>query len=152
MATMASTTTRSRAAAISTAAVGLSPKMVVRSLTDERGSAEAPSSRCVSLLTVPLALPLAPGAGAVTAGLSVVVVELLEDAEPDAAGADGAAGLADGAGLAELELLEVPAWANVSVTGAASTATPSRATSKDFITAPPGRCDAARPVPLSVRE
>src|SRR5687768_14602951 len=136
---MASTTTRSRAAAISTAAVGLSPKMVVRSLTDERGSAEAPSSRRVSLVTVPLALPLAAGAGAVTAGLSVVV----EDAEPDAAGADGAAGLADGAGLAglvELELLEVPAWANVSVTGAASTATPSRATSKDFITAPPGRC------------
>jgi hypothetical protein len=87
-------------------------------------------------VTVPLTLPLAPGAGAVTAGLSVVVVELLEDAEPDAAGADGAAGLADGAGLAglvELELLEVPAWANVSVTGAASTATPSRATSKDFI-------------------
>jgi hypothetical protein len=129
--------------------------MVVRSLTDERGSAEAPSSRRVSLLTVPLALPLAPGAGAVTAGLSVVVVELLEDAEPDAAGAVGAAGLADGAGLAglvELELLEVPAWANVSVTGAASTATPSRATSKDFITAPPGRFFGASPVPLSVRE
>jgi hypothetical protein len=109
---MASTTTRSSAAAISTAAVGLSPKMVVRSLTEERGSAEAPSSRRVSVVTVPLALPLAPGAGVVTAGLSLVVVELLEDAEPEAAGADGAAGLADGAGLAglvELELLEVPA-------------------------------------------
>jgi hypothetical protein len=129
---MARTTTRSRAAAISTAAVGLSPKMVVRS-TDERGSAEAPSSRLDSLLTVPLTLPLAPGAGAVAAGLSVVVVVVEEDEEPDADGADGAAGLADGlAGLVELELLEL-ACASVSVTGAASTATPSRARSKDFI-------------------
>jgi hypothetical protein len=133
MATMASTTTRSRAAAISTAAVGLSPKMVVRSLTDERGSAEAPSSRRVSVVTVPLVLPLAPGAGVVTAGLSVWVVELLEDEEPDADGADGVAGLAGLAGLVELELLEPVACARVSVTGAASTATPSRATSKDFI-------------------
>jgi hypothetical protein len=72
-----------------------------------------------------------------TAGLSVVVV--LDDAEPDADGADGAAGLADGAagldglaGLVELELLEL-ACANVSVTGAASTATPSRVTRMDFI-------------------
>jgi hypothetical protein len=111
--------------------------MVVRSLTDERGSAEAPSSRRVSLETVPLALPLTPGAGVVAAGLSVVVVEVLEDAEPDADGADGAAGAdgagAEAAGLDELELLEPAACANVSVTGAASTAAPSRATSKDFI-------------------
>jgi hypothetical protein len=114
--------------------------MVVRSLTEDRGSAEAPlSSRRVSLLTVPLALPLAPpGAGVDTAGLSVVVV-VLDDAEPDADGVDGAAGLADGAagldglaGLVELELLEL-ACANVSVTGAASTATPSRVTMMDFI-------------------
>jgi hypothetical protein len=132
IATMASTTTRSRAAAISTAAVGLSPKIVVRSVTDDRGSAEAPSSRLDSLLTVPL--PLAPGAGAVTAGFSVVVVVVDEDDDADgAAGADGGAGLADGlAGLVELELLEL-ACASVSVTGAASIATPSRATSKDFI-------------------
>jgi len=135
---MARTTTRSRAAAISTAAVGLSPKMVVRSLTEDRGSAEAPSSRRVSLVTVPLALPLAPpGAGEDTAGLSVVVV-VVDDAEPDADGADGA-GLVDGvagldglAGLVELELLEL-ACANVWVTGAASTATPSRVTRMDFI-------------------
>jgi hypothetical protein len=72
----------------------------------------------------------------VTAGFSVVVVVVLEDEEPDADGADGVAGLADGvaglAGLVELELPEL-ACANVSVMGAASTATPSRATSKDFI-------------------
>jgi hypothetical protein len=134
---------------MSTAAVGLSPKMVVRSLTDDRGSAEAPlSSRRVSLFTVPLALP--PGAGVVTAGLSVVVV-VVEDEEPDADGADGAAGLADGAagldGLVELELLEL-ACANVSVTGAASTATPSRATKKDFIPHLLGGYG-ARPVPLT---
>ena len=114
--------------------------MVVRSLTEDRGSADAPlSSLRVSLLTVPLALPLAPpGAGVDAAGLSGVVV-VLEDAEPDADGADGVAGLADGAaevdgfaGLVELELLEL-ACANVSVTGAASTATPSRVTRMDFI-------------------
>ncbi|HXU89112.1 MAG TPA: hypothetical protein VFQ62_09690 [Methylomirabilota bacterium] len=89
-------------------------------------------------MTVPLALPLAPpGAGVDAAGLSVVVV--LEDAEPDADGADGVSELADGAaevdgfaGLVELELLEL-ACANVSVTGAASTATPSRVTRMDFI-------------------
>ena len=44
---------------MSTAAVGLRPKMVVRSLMAERGSAEPPSSRR-SVLTLPLALPLAP--------------------------------------------------------------------------------------------
>jgi hypothetical protein len=65
--------------------------------------------------------------------LSLWVVELLEDAEPDADGADGVAGLAGLAGLVEPELLEPVACASVSVTGAASTATPSRATSKDFI-------------------
>jgi hypothetical protein len=132
-----------------TAAVGLSPKIVVRSLvTDERGSAEAPSSRRVSVLTVPLALPLAPpGAGVLTAGLSDWVV-VLDDDEPEADGAEGA-GLGEEAagldGLVELELLEL-ACANASVTGAASTATPSRAMSKDFIphllarTKEQGRC------------
>ena len=113
--------------------------MVVRSLTEDRGSADAPlSSLRVSLLTVPLALPLAPpGAGVDAAGLSVVVV--LEDAErypgaPDGVcePADGPAGVDGFAGLVELELLEL-ACANVSVTGAASTATPSRVTRMDFI-------------------
>lgn len=134
-----------------TAAVGLSPKIVVRSLvTDERGSAEAPSSRRVSVLTDPLALvPAPPGAGVLTAGLSDWVVVVVDDDEPDADGADGAAGLGEDAagadGLVELELLEL-ACANVSVTGAASTATPSKATSKDFIphllarTKEQGRC------------
>ena len=58
---------------MSTAAVGDSPKMVVRSVTAERGRAEAPSSRRSSLFTVlelelersVLTLPevLPPGAG-----------------------------------------------------------------------------------------
>src|SRR5207247_1891450 len=50
MATIARITTRSRAAAMMTAAVGLSPKMVVRSSVLERGSAEPLSSR-VSVFT-----------------------------------------------------------------------------------------------------
>jgi hypothetical protein len=128
--------------------------MVVRSLTDDRGSAEAPlSSRRVSLFTVPLTLP--PGAGALTAGLSVwVVVVVVEDEEPDTDGADGAAGLGEGAaaldglaGVVALELLEL-ACANVSATGAASIATPSRATNKDFIPHLLGGYG-ARPVPLT---
>jgi hypothetical protein len=74
----------------------------------------------------------------VTAGLSVVVV--VEDEEPDADGTDGAAGLADGAaGLDGLAGAVELACANVSVTGAASTATPSRATRKDFIPHLPGQ-------------
>src|SRR3989440_11251227 len=82
---MARMTTSRSAAAMSTAAVGDSPKMVVRSVTAERGRAEAPSSRRSSLFTVlelelersvltlpevlpPGAgvLPLAPGAGVLT--------------------------------------------------------------------------------------
>src|SRR6267143_3516402 len=78
---MARITTSSRAAAMSTAAVGDSPKMVVRSTTVERGSAEPPPSLFVVLeldrsvvtlpdmlppgvVIVPDALPLGPGAGA----------------------------------------------------------------------------------------
>src|SRR5436189_1140667 len=49
---MARMTTSRSAAAMSTAAVGDSPKMVVRSVTAERGRAEAPSSRRSSLFTV----------------------------------------------------------------------------------------------------
>src|SRR5205814_946667 len=48
---MARITTSSSAAAMSTAAVGESPKMVVRSTTVERGRAEAPSSRRSSVFT-----------------------------------------------------------------------------------------------------
>src|SRR5256712_12559926 len=119
---MARITTSSRAAAMSTAAVGDSPKMVVRSTTVERGSAEAPSSLCVvveldrSVLTVPDTLPpgmvivpdaVVPGAGA--GGGSFV------------AGADGKAG--DGGGP----------WASTSATGAAIRAAPRRAACKNFI-------------------
>src|SRR5438094_7728410 len=86
---MARMTTSRSAAAMSTAAVGDSPKIVVRSVTAERGSAEAPSSRRsvllvlelerseltlpdvlppgAGVLSVPDALPLAPpGAGVLT--------------------------------------------------------------------------------------
>src|SRR5205823_10452967 len=118
----------SSAAAMSTAAVGESPKMVVRSTTVERGRAEAPSSRRSSVftelellersvVTLPEALP--PG---------VVTVPL-----PLAAGA-GALGLSAGAGAEDVELddEDVP-WARTSETGAASRAAPSRAANKDFI-------------------
>src|SRR5205823_11724817 len=127
----------SSAAAMSTAAVGESPKMVVRSTTVERGRAEAPSSRRSSVFTelellersvvtlpealppgvVTVPLPLAAGAGAL--GLS--------------AGA-GALGLSAGAGAEDVELddEDVP-WARTSETGAASRAAPSRAANKDFI-------------------
>src|SRR5438132_3440149 len=123
---MARITTSSSAAAMSTAAVGESPKMVVRSTTVERGRAEAPSSRRSSVftelellersvVTLPEALP--PG---------VVTVPL-------AAGA-GALGLSAGAGAEDVELddEDVP-WARTSETGAASRAAPSRAANKDFI-------------------
>src|SRR3989440_1370541 len=125
---MARITTSSSAAAMSTAAVGESPKMVVRSTTVERGRAEAPSSRRSSVftelellersvVTLPEALP--PG---------VVTVPL-----PLAAGA-GALGLSAGAGAEDVELddEDVP-WARTSETGAASRAAPSRAANKDFI-------------------
>ena len=122
---MARTTTRSSAAAMRTAAVGLSPKMVVRSRTDERGRADAPSSR-LSVLTLPLALPPALPDGAVvddepdeTAPRSPDEV-VVPDAEPvalpppvpDGAVVLGAAG--------ELPVLLLP-WANVSAAGAART-------------------------------
>src|SRR6059036_1131466 len=108
---MARITTSSSAAAMSTAAVGDSPKMVVRSTTVERGSAEAPSSLFVvvelerSVLTVPDAL--VPGAGAGDGSF--------------VAGADG-----------KLEDEDEP-WASTSATGAAIRAAPSRAACKNFI-------------------
>src|SRR5881296_4433224 len=108
---MARITTSSSAAAMSTAAVGDSPKMVVRSTTVERGSAEAPSSLFVvvelerSVLTVPDALVPRAGAGD---GSFV-------------AGADG-----------KLEDEDEP-WASTSATGAAIRAAPSRAACKNFI-------------------
>ena len=107
---------------MSTAAVGDSPKMVVRSVTAERGRAEAPSSLFTvlelelerSVLTLPEVLP--PGAGVVTLPD--------EELEPDlscVAGAD-----------VELDDEDDP-WASTSQTGAASNATPSRAVNKAFI-------------------
>src|SRR5438309_8695041 len=127
---MARITTSSSAAAMSTAAAGESPKMVVRSTTVERGRAEAPSSRRSSVftelellersvVTLPEALP--PG------------VVTVPDAPPLAAGA-GALGWPAGAGAEDVELddEDVP-WARTSETGAASRAAPSRAANKDFI-------------------
>src|SRR5512132_2255611 len=55
MATIARITTTSSAAAMMTAAVGLSPKIVVRSVVTVRGSAE-PSSLLLSLFTAGLSL------------------------------------------------------------------------------------------------
>ena len=126
---------------MSTAAVGDSPKMVVRSVTAERGRAEAPSSRRSSLFTVlelelersvltlpevlppgagvpsvPDALPLAPGAGVLT-----LPDEELELDLSCVAGAD-----------VELDDEDDP-WASTSQTGAASNAMPSRAANKAFI-------------------
>src|SRR5215470_11458868 len=135
---MARMTTSRSAAAMRTAAVGDSPKIVVRSETAERGRAELPSSRRSSLfvvvvltlpealppgvLSVPDALPLAPPAGA--------GVLTLPDDElgPDCTW---------GAGT-EVEL-DDDDWASTSDTGAANSATPSRAANKAFITAPPLR-------------
>jgi hypothetical protein len=80
MATMARMTTTSSAAAMMTAAVGLSPKIVVRSVVVERGSADPPSLFDVSGVTV-----------------------VLEDEEDPALGLGGLAGLD---GLDELDALE----------------------------------------------
>src|SRR5215470_4474398 len=133
---MARMTTSRSAAAMRTAAVGDSPKIVVRSETAERGRAELPSSRRSSLfvvvvltlpealppgvLSVPDALPLAPPAGA--------GVLTLPDDElgPDCTWGAGA----------EVELDDED-WASTTDTGAANSATPSRAANKAFITAPP---------------
>jgi len=120
---------------MSTAAVGDSPKMVVRSVTAERGRAEAPSSRRSSLFTVlelelersVLTLPevLPPGAGVLPlapgAGVLTLPDEELELDLSCVAGAD-----------VELDDDDDP-WANTSETGAASNATPSRAVNKAFI-------------------
>ena len=127
---------------MSTAAVGDSPKIVVRSVTAERGRADAPSSVFVVLLvlelerseltlpevlppgagalSVPDALPLAPpGAGVLT--LPDEELELDPGAGAGVAGAD-----------VELEDEDDP-WASTSETGAANNATPSRAANKAFI-------------------
>lgn len=128
---------------MSTAAVGDSPKMVVRSVTAERGRAEAPSSRRSSLFTVVLELELErseltlpevlpPGAGALSvpdalplappgAGVLTLPDEELELDLSCVAGAD-----------VELDDEDDP-WASTSQTGAASNATPSRAANKAFI-------------------
>src|SRR5688572_1761254 len=100
---MARITTRSRAAAMMTAAVGLRPKMVVRSVVVvlERGSAEALSSLFVVLpLTLPLPLtePLAAGASGLAAGASAGL------AGAGSAGVVGVAGLASVAGAGLLPL------------------------------------------------
>src|SRR5687767_15850154 len=102
---MARITTRSRAAAMMTAAVGLRPKMVVRS-TELRGSAEALSSLLVveSDFTLPLTLPLplteplAAGASGLAAGASAGL------AGAGSAGVVGVAGLASVAGAGLLPL------------------------------------------------
>ena len=126
---------------MSTAAVGDSPKMVVRSVTAERGSAEAPSSRRSSLFTVLLELErslvtlpevLPPGAGVLSvpdalplappgAGVLTLPDEELELDWSFVAGAD-----------VELDDEDDP-WASTSETGAASNATPNRAANKAFI-------------------
>src|SRR5439155_1125477 len=124
---MARITTSSSAAAMSTAAVGDSPKMVVRSTTVERGSAEAPSSLFVvvelerSVLTVPDTLP--PG------------VVIVPDALVPAAGAGDGSFVAGADGKLEDE--DEP-WASTSATGAAIRAAPSRAACKNFIPHLPG--------------
>src|SRR5258708_37655513 len=105
---MARITTSSSAAAMSTAAVGESPKMVVRSTTDERGRAEAPSSRRSSVFAELELLELGRSVVTLPEALPPGVVTV-PDALPLAAGA-GALG-----------------------TGAASRAAPSRAANKDFI-------------------
>ena len=126
---------------MSTAAVGDSPKMVVRSVTAERGSAEAPSSRRSSLFTVLLELErslltlpevLPPGAGVLS------VPDALPLALPPGAGAltlpDDELDL-DWSCVAgaDVELDEDDPWASTSETGAANNATPSRAANKAFI-------------------
>jgi hypothetical protein len=122
----------------------------VRSLLAARGRAEALSSRrsLRSVLTLPLTLPLAPPDGGATD---------VEPPEPEAPPDGGvvtadepppveplAAPLALPDGVVEPPLL----WANVSATGAARSATPSRAISKDFIPHLLAQSSGARPVPV----
>ena len=117
---------------MSTAAVGESPKMVVRSTTVERGRAEAPSSRRSSVFTELELLELERSVVTLPEALPPGVVTV-PDALPLAAGA-GALGWSAGAGAEDVELddEDVP-WARISETGAASRAAPSRAANKDFI-------------------
>src|SRR6267378_3159196 len=131
IATMARITTSSSAAAMSTAAVGESPKMVVRSTTVERGRAEAPSSRRSSVFTELELLELERSVVTLPEALPPGVVTG-PDALPLAAGA-GALGWSAGAGAEDVELDEDVPWARTSETGAASRAAPSRAANKDFI-------------------
>src|SRR6266850_4776585 len=129
---MARITTSSSAAAMSTAAVGESPKMVVRSTTVERGRAEAPSSRRSSVFTELELVELERSVVTLPEALPPGVVTV-PDALPLAAGA-GALGWSAGAGAEDVELddEDVP-WARISETGAASRAAPSRAANRDFI-------------------
>src|SRR5262249_35065340 len=129
---MARMTTSSRAAAMSTAAVGDSPKIVVRSDTAERGSAEPPSSRRSSLLVVVLVLEPERSALTLPDALPPGVLSV-RDALPLAPEPDCTCGGGTGVGLEDED------WASTSDTGAASSATPSRAANKAFITAPPRR-------------
>src|SRR5262245_23897780 len=136
---MARMTTSRSAAAMRTAAVGDSPKIVVRSDTAERGRAEPPSSRRSvvvlalelerSELTLPETLPpgvlSVPDALPPPAGAGVVALPD-EELEPDCTW---------GAGT-DVELDDEDC-ASTSDTGAANSATPSRAANKAFITAPP---------------
>src|SRR5262249_17966 len=152
---MARMTTSSSAAAISTAAVADSPKIVVRSVTAERGSAEPPSSRRSSLLVVALVLERSELTLPEPDTLPPGVLSVPEALPPDGAGGGGVLTVADeelepdcpcGAG-ADVELDDEDDCASTSDTGAASRATPSKAANKAFITAPPRRTAGARPVP-----
>src|SRR6185436_2059439 len=120
MATIARITTTSRAAAMTTAAVGLRPKMVVRSVTAERGSAEPSSLRAgvwVSVLRSMLTWPLTSPLGVETEPLA-----------PDEPG--GGAGVVAGAWV-PAGLLPLCASATVTTPNAASAM--SRATAMLFM-------------------
>src|SRR5262245_43079820 len=137
---MARMTTSRSAAAISTAAVGDSPKIVVRSVTAERGRAEPPSSRRSSRFVVVLVLELErseltlPEPDTLPPG----VLSVPEALPPDGAGVltlpdealepDGCCGAG-----ADVELDDEDVWASTSDTGAASRATPSKPANKAFI-------------------
>jgi hypothetical protein len=134
MATMARITTRSRAAAMMTAAVGLNPKIVVRS-TLVRGDADAPSSR-VSLFTEPrTSVELLEVLDSVLVAEGDVAAEPLDD---DAAGLwsvllalDEPEGLV---GAAAGGMVVLPPWASAAVTPPVTSNAPSRAAAKVFMT------------------